>query len=107
VWCFFAPPKDELTNDLIFCKAAVLMVAIQPEREISLMSGGSLRCAPKGVDAHQFDPAAEAGTSEFSTVLRCFISPYGRFGEDGTVVRTEKAGYSHTGRHGLEHGHRR
>jgi D-alanine-D-alanine ligase len=82
-------------------RVAVLMGGHSAEREVSLMSGQGVLQALRGlgVDAHPFDPAAQA-LQDLKTggYQRCFIALHGRFGEDGTVQGAlELLGIPYTG----------
>lgn len=77
-----------MTGATNFGKVAVLMGGSSAEREVSLMSGGGVLRAlrSKGVDAHEFDPAArELNELKSEGFARCFIALHGRGGEDGTL----------------------
>ena len=82
-------------------KVAVLMGGASSEREVSLMSGRGVLDAlrSRGVDAHAFDPSAQA-LSELKTgqYARAFIALHGRYGEDGTIQGAlELMGIPYTG----------
>jgi D-alanine-D-alanine ligase len=82
-------------------KIAVLMGGSSAEREVSLMSGGGVLAALRGlgVDAHAFDPA-ERPLHELKPegFARVFIALHGRHGEDGTVQGAlELMGLPYTG----------
>lgn len=90
-----------MTGATNFGKVAVLMGGSSAEREVSLMSGGGVLRAlrSKGVDAHEFDPAAR-GLNELKSAgfARCFIALHGRGGEDGTLQGAlEMLGIPYTG----------
>src|SRR5574343_1594647 len=82
-------------------RVAVLMGGHSAEREVSLMSGQGVLQALRGlgVNAHPFDPAAQA-LQDLKTggYQRCFIALHGRFGEDRTVQGAlELLGIPYTG----------
>ena len=82
-------------------RVAVLMGGSSAERQISLMSGGGVLAALRGlgVDAHAFDPAEhDLVALKAQGVARCFIALHGRHGEDGTVQGAlELLGIPYTG----------
>lgn len=82
-----------------FGKVAVLLGGTSAEREVSLMSGGSVLAAlqARGVDAQAFDPA-DRTFGELSAFDRVFVALHGRGGEDGTIQGVlELMGVPYTG----------
>ena len=71
-----------------FGKVGVLFGGGSSEREVSIMSGTGVLNAlrARGIDAHAFDPAAQAlGELEREKFDRVFIALHGRGGEDGAI----------------------
>ncbi len=84
----FEPRPKQATGAAEFGKVAVLLGGASTEREISLLTGNAVLAAlrRRGVDAHDFDPAARPLQALCSDGFdRVWIALHGPGGEDGTI----------------------